>query len=89
VACHDPHQQLQHEAAAYDQKCFACHPAAAKPKSAAAAPPTAPAKATPSPAACPTKCVTCHMPKVNVDVMHSNFTDHRIRVVRKGEPYPN
>jgi hypothetical protein len=92
VACHDPHQQLQHEAAAYDQKCFACHPAGAKPKSAAAAQPTAPAKATSSPAACPvatTKCVTCHMPKVNVAVMHSNFTDHRIRVVRKGEPYPN
>jgi len=29
------------------------------------------------------------MPKVNVVVMHSDFTDHRIRVVRKGEPYPN
>ena len=42
--------------------------------------------------ACPvatTKCVTCHLPKVNVAVMHSDFTDHRIRIVRKGEPYPN
>jgi hypothetical protein len=26
---------------------------------------------------------------VNVAVMHSNFTDHRIRIVRKGQPYPN
>jgi hypothetical protein len=34
------------------------------------------------------KCVTCHMPKVNIAVMHSDFTDHRIRIVRKCEPYP-
>jgi len=97
VACHDPHQQLQHDAAAYDQKCLACHPTA-KPKSAAAAQPAVAVKAPASPAisrnrkACPvasTECVTCHMPKVNVAVMHSDFTDHRIRVVRKGEPYPN
>jgi hypothetical protein len=98
VACHDPHQQLQHDAAAYDQKCFAGDPAAAKRKSIAAAQPTTAARAKPSPAAshnakaCPvatTKCVTCHLPKVNVAVMHSNFTDHRIRIVRKGQPYPN
>jgi Cytochrome c554 and c-prime len=98
VACHDPHQQLQRDAAAYDQKCLACHRTAAKPKSAAPAPATAAGKATPSPAAsrnrkaCPvatTRCVTCHMPKVNVAVMHSDFTDHRIRIVRQGETYPN
>jgi len=29
------------------------------------------------------------MPKVNVAVMHSDFSDHRIHIVRKGEPYPN
>jgi hypothetical protein len=29
------------------------------------------------------------MPKVNVAVMHSDFTDHRIRIVRKGERYPD
>jgi hypothetical protein len=29
------------------------------------------------------------MPKINVPVMHSDFTDHRIRIVRKGEPYPD
>ena len=28
------------------------------------------------------------MAKVNVAVMHSDFTNHRIRIVRKGEPYP-
>ena len=96
VACHDPHQQLQHEAAVYDQKCLACHPTA-RPKSAfskspaaKSAPPSTTAAHAPKP--CPVasaNCVTCHMPKVNVAVMHSDFTDHRIRIVRKGEPYPD
>jgi len=72
--------------------------AAAKAKSAAPAQVTPAAKATPSSAvsrnlkACPvgtTKCDTCHEPKVNVTLMDSDFTDHRIRIVRKGEPYPN
>jgi hypothetical protein len=41
--------------------------------------------------ACPvaTKdCTSCHMQKVFVPEMHSNFTDHRIRVVHAGEPFP-
>jgi len=96
VSCHDPHQQLRHEAAAYDQKCLACHPVK-KAMPAAAAKPFAAAKLSAAGApriakACPvatTKCVACHMPKVNVAVMHSDFTDHRIRIVRKGELYPN
>jgi Cytochrome c554 and c-prime len=96
TACHDPHQPLQHDAAAYDSKCLACHPAA---RSKTAAPTTGPlaaasaaSRASPIPKACPVateKCVTCHMPKINVPVMHSDFTDHRIRIVRKGEPYPD
>jgi hypothetical protein len=96
TACHDPHQPLQHDAAAYDAKCLACH-STANAKSAT----TAKRSAAPAPATaagqsrlakpCPVgkaKCVTCHMPKISVPVMHSDFTDHRIRVVRKNEPYP-
>jgi hypothetical protein len=30
VACHDPHQKLEHEAAYYDSKCLACHLASSK-----------------------------------------------------------
>lgn len=94
-ACHDPHRPLQRTAAAYDANCLACHSAAtAKYRAAAKRPlPAAPGvSAEPRTAKpCPVgkeKCVTCHMPKINVPVMHSNFTDHRIRIVRKGEPYP-
>ena len=29
------------------------------------------------------------MPKVNLPGGHMAFTDHQIRIVRPGEPYPN
>jgi hypothetical protein len=32
--------------------------------------------------------VSCHMPKIYVPVMHYNFTDHRIRIARGNDPYP-
>ena len=34
-------------------------------------------------------CSNCHMPKVELPGGHMVFTDHQIRVVRPGEPYPN
>ena len=40
---------------------------------------------------CPTNtkdCVSCHMEKVYVPEMHYKFTDHRIRIVRPNEAFP-
>ncbi len=34
-------------------------------------------------------CVTCHMPKVELPGAHFKFTDHRIRIARPNEPYPD
>jgi len=34
-------------------------------------------------------CVTCHMPKVDLPGAHFQFTDHRIRIARPNEPYPD
>jgi hypothetical protein len=80
IACHDPHQQMQTDPTAYDGACLSCHASAASgedPKHAAL------------PCTVATKnCSSCHMPKVYVPEMHYNFTDHRIRIVRKGEAYP-
>jgi hypothetical protein len=76
MTCHDPHQPLVRDAASYDQRCIACHLTgkAAKP-------------VTDHPGgACPVSakdCVTCHMPKYEIPGMHSKFTDHRIRIVKK------
>lgn len=41
--------------------------------------------------ACPAaqgRCVTCHMPKIELPGAHFRFTDHRIRIVKPNEPYP-
>jgi Cytochrome c554 and c-prime len=73
-ACHDPHGPLETSAAAYDARCSACHSAAQHTKTCRVA------KA---------NCVTCHMPKIELPGAHARFTDHQIRIVRAGEPYPN
>lgn len=81
TACHDPHQPLQTAASDYDRACLRCHAGSV------AAKPTAdhPGKACP---VAQKNCTTCHMPKVYVPEMHDNFTDHRIRIARAGEPFP-
>jgi hypothetical protein len=81
TACHNPHQNLARNDASYDHNCLACHGKASA--SAAAAPMQKP---------CPVakaKCVSCHMPKVELPGSHSLFTDHQIRIARTGDPYPN
>jgi len=104
VACHDPHKRLVTDAASYDAKCLRCHLLRAEKKSDAASghheTSGAPAVASDSHAvandrpgrACPkasANCVTCHMPKIEPPNLHSSFTDHWIRVVQPGKPYPD
>jgi len=82
LACHDPHDKLDHKTIDYDSKCLACHLADAK---------EAKTRRRQAPA-CPVskqQCVTCHMPGIDVPEMHSKFTDHWIRIVRPGDPIPN
>lgn len=87
TSCHDPHGDLETSATFYDAKCLSCHqskPEVAKTEKALAADRTA--------RACPTgknKCTDCHMPKIDLPGAHFKFTDHRIRIVREGAPYPN
>ncbi len=74
IGCHDVHAPQPTELTAYDAKCTACH----------------------SPQEAQTKlckvgknnCASCHMPKVELPGAHFKFTDHRIRIVRPGAPYP-
>jgi hypothetical protein len=78
TSCHDPHQPLETNAAAYDAACLNCH--AKTPHDAAKTMP-----------ACPIakeRCTSCHMQKVFVPEMQATFTDHRIRIVRDGELFP-
>ena len=81
IACHNPHQQLVKDAGSYDERCLRCHLVDKSLKVSKEHPGKA----------CPVakqNCVTCHMPKYDLPGMHSKFTDHRIRIVRKGAAYP-
>jgi Cytochrome c554 and c-prime len=71
VACHDPHQPLEHDPAFYDSRCLQCHVNQTGGKTTVELPG----------GACPVgtkNCTTCHMPKVESAVQHSTFTDHWI-----------
>jgi Cytochrome c554 and c-prime len=81
TACHDPHKPLVTDANAYDSACLRCHVLRGA-KGIAGHPG----------AACPVaavNCVTCHMPKYEPPGLHYKFTDHWIRVVHPGKPYPS
>ncbi len=72
VACHDPHQPLEHDPAAYDSRCLQCHVNQPGAKTTDDYPG----------AACPVStknCTTCHMPRIESSVQRSTFTDHWIR----------
>ncbi len=95
TACHDPHLELNHTTAADDSKCTDCHvPGPPHPAAAVAGQKeTAGGQSATSSAAkpCPVRsegCVSCHMPTVELPGAHFKFTDHRIRIVRPGQPYP-
>ncbi len=81
TACHDPHNNLVRDEAGYDHACQACHS-----RQSAAADAAMPQKPCPVAAS---KCASCHMPKVELPGSHSLFTDHHIRIVHPGDPYPN
>jgi Cytochrome c554 and c-prime len=89
IACHDPHQDVVRQDSSYDPQCLACHSSGSTPPAASVQ------SATKTPARakiCPTAkadCVSCHMPKVKLPNEHMTFTDHQIRIVKAGEPFPN
>jgi hypothetical protein len=74
TACHDPHGEVETSLTTYDAKCTACHATALHSKVCRVA------KA---------NCVGCHMPQLDLPGAHAKFTDHQIRIVRAGDPYPN
>jgi Cytochrome c554 and c-prime len=90
TACHNPHENPKQDEAFYDGKCFVCHRSAESLKSEKIAKAETDEGRTDN--ACPVAsrlCVSCHMPKVEIPGSHFQFTDHRIRIARQGEPFPN
>jgi hypothetical protein len=90
TACHDPHVELNHATAADDSKCTVCH-AVGQSRPVLAGGKEMQGRQTPAARPCPVQrqgCMNCHMPKVDLPGAHFKFTDHRIRIVRPGQPYP-
>ncbi|PYV71745.1 MAG: hypothetical protein DMG97_15295 [Acidobacteria bacterium] len=85
TACHDPHIDLPLQGAAADSKCTVCHVTDSEHAKKMGTTETS------GPRSCPVameKCDSCHMPRVEIPGTHFKFTDHRIRIVRPGAPYP-
>jgi hypothetical protein len=81
LACHDPHEDIRHDAAYYDSKCTACHTAGPASRSGDRIARVCPVSKQ--------QCASCHMPKFDLPGGHYRFSDHDIRVVKPGDPYPN
>lgn len=76
TTCHDPHATQKSSANAYESKCISCH---SRPNAEKAS-----ADRLTTQVACKTgatkDCIACHMPKIEVPVLHDSLTDHFIRV---------
>ena len=94
TACHDPHVELKQADSIYDAKCITCHAPPLASVAAAKKQSSSKVKSRGNSAlakSCPVandRCVSCHMPKVELPGAHFRFTDHRIRIARAGEAYP-
>jgi nitrate reductase cytochrome c-type subunit len=80
ISCHNPHEPLVRDESAYDVHCLSCHLSSTSAKPVADHPGSA----------CPVankNCASCHMPKYEVPDMHYKYTDHKIRIVKAGEPF--
>ena len=74
IGCHDVHEPQHTSLTSYDAKCTACH---------------APKQTEIRMCKVSSKdCASCHMPKIELPGAHFKFTDHRIRIVKPGEPFP-
>ena len=91
TSCHDPHVDLKLQNSNNDSKCTLCHrvKGSRQASNGSQTEPAAPhSSATKSCPVANEKCVTCHMPKVELPGAHFRFTDHRVRIAKPGEPYP-
>lgn len=95
TACHDPHLSLSQQEEANDANCKVCHDLNATNQITRASENTNASAKQPRTSSsgkkCPVgndRCLSCHMPKVELPAAHFKFTDHRIRIARPGEPYP-
>ena len=81
TTCHDPHRSVETSTLQYESKCLNCHGANSSPVDREKRRPGAPV----CPVNATSKCISCHMPKVDDPSRRSHFTDHHIRVHRTAD----
>jgi tetratricopeptide (TPR) repeat protein len=84
LTCHDPHTDSEKSAGYYESKCLKCHSMAGNSLSEAV-------RVVVCPVNPKTKCLECHMKKVDVPVLKTLMTDHFIRIDKSAksvEPSP-
>ncbi len=91
ITCHDPHHNVETTTARYEARCLDCHPAARPAAGRTDPQPRRPDRPRPvTGATCPVQpergCIDCHMPRVEIPMAHTKFTDHYIRVHRDTSP---
>ncbi|WP_435006097.1 tetratricopeptide repeat protein [Tundrisphaera lichenicola] len=77
VTCHDPHKDVERSDLFYASKCRSCHDA---PNDSVAGLPHDGTSSKICPVNPVEGCTGCHMPKVGGAMLHSEFSDHQIRV---------
>ena len=87
VTCHDPHQSARATSTAgYELKCLTCHTSPSQRAGNEVPHLTTSASSGPQFRICPVNpskgCIQCHMPRVRIDLLHAELTDHYIRVHR-------
>jgi tetratricopeptide (TPR) repeat protein len=89
VTCHNPHKPARATPTAeYESKCLKCHASAPEPASGDESGSPERAGSGARSHTCPvnpsTGCITCHMPRVKIEALHTGVSDHYIRVPRHG-----
>jgi len=93
VTCHDPHKSARATTIAeYESKCRTCHGRAVEREPNGKSGSTPVTSGLPITRICPVDpssgCVRCHMPRVRIDPLHTDLTDHFIRVDQKKRSLP-
>jgi tetratricopeptide (TPR) repeat protein len=91
VTCHDPHKNARATTTAqYESKCLNCHADSIPSVTLGRSRVTETNATGPNKRTCPVNqsngCLQCHMPKVRIDLLHTELTDHYIRVHRQKAP---
>jgi predicted CXXCH cytochrome family protein len=83
VTCHDPHKSARATTTEqYEARCLLCHGGSSEAAASPAARKVAKTSSSPCPVNAASGCIACHMPRVPIESLHLDLTDHHIRIYK-------